>query len=280
MARPKLNKNGNQLPYHRPYLFRSYYQPKTFPEDNLGRYSGTSNDHKIWQVGRATSATALYFEAMRLEEQGEMLDYIAIGSKNLIDEAYWSVQQVERSGAQTGKILVSIGTGHKLEDKPYSFLAFKRFISYTDSRSKAINQNLLAATRNYVDYFRLDGEHGLDTLAFDEWKGGETLELMRTLTEGYLKSPDVKRDLGEIAKQLVEIRRQRSTWEPDLDRWERFCHGVRYACPVSTCKDDAKRYKTRQILRDHLTEIHSIEPYKLEPLLDAGKRFLSDEVLE
>ena len=151
------------------------------------------------------------------------------------------------------------------------------------NRLRQTYHSMLQTTEDYAKYFRLNVEHGLGTVTFDKWKGkkgDKTLPLIRTKTEEYLKSPDVKRDIAEIAKQLVEVRRQRSTWEPDLDRWERFCHGVEYACPVSTCSDGAKRHKARRSLRDHLKEIHSIEPDELEPLLDEGKRFPLDEVPE
>ena len=287
MARSKPNRNGEQFTYQ----FHSFDKAKALPDGNPLRDTGTLNGHKIWQVGRATSAAELYFKAMRLEERGGMSDYIAFGSeeqgefsgylafgsKDLIDQAYRSVQGVNPNCPQTVKILMSIGTGHELIIKPSSFLPSflpsKKHTSHAGSRSKSIKRNLLADTRNYVDFFRFDGEHGLGTMAFDEWKGGETLELMQTSTEGYLQSPNVKSDIAKIARQLVECRRERSTWKPDTDRWERFCHGVEYACPESTCKDDPLKYKTRQSLQDHLKATHSIDPDELESELDAGKRF-------
>ena len=214
-----------------------------------------------------------------------MSDYIdaSYGFSNPSKDAFYSVRQVNQKDLQTN-VLVSIGTGQQLEGEPPFGSGYRLHKEYfnkaaiLDNDIKSIHLQMLDTTLNY---FRLNVEHL--GMAFDEWKGkkgDETLQLIRTKTERYLQSPDVKKDIAEIARQLVAVRRQRSTWKPDLDRWERFCNGMEYACPVSTCKDDAKRYKARQSLRNHLTEIHSIEPDKLEPLLDAGKRSLFDQFRE
>ena len=222
---------------------------------------------------------------MRFDGLGEHTNFLA---KNPSLEAYRSVRQVNNNDLRAVKVLVSIGTGRNSEAEQRSVsrlgsimnaLAFRN----TYKEAENIHQLLLGLTKDNADYFRLNVEHGLGTVAFDEWKGKkghETLELIQTKTEEYLKSPEVKSDITEIAKHLVDIRRERSTWKPDLDRWERFCHGMEYTCPVSTCKDDAKRYKTRRGLQAHLKARHSIKPDKLEPLLDAGKRYPLDEVLE
>lgn len=215
-----------------------------------------------------------------------MSEYMDWHGKNPSVEAYRSVKRENHNDHQTVKVLVSIGTGQNPEAEQRSGSRLKFLVNVLTrlpEETERTHQCLLNVTRDHTDYFRLNVKHGLGTIAFDEWKGkkgDETLQLIRTKTEEYLQSPDVKKDIAEIARQLVEIRRQRSTWKPDLDRWERFCNGVEYACPVSTCKDNAKRYKARQSLRNHLTEIHSIEPDKLEPLLDAGKRSLFDQFRE
>ena len=212
-----------------------------------------------------------------------MSEYIDASSfnNNPSVEAYRSVNQVHHNDLQTVKVLVSIGSGQQLKAEPPFSSGIKGYVK--DFQSEISHQEMLQATMNHADYFRLNVQSGLFSLAFDEWKGkkgNETLDLIRTKTAEYLQSPDVKSDITKIAKQLVEIRRQRSTWEPDLDRWERFCHGVEYACPVSTCNVGAKRYKTRRSLQDHLKATHSIEPDELESLLDAGKRFPLDEIPE
>ena len=200
---------------------------------------------------------------MRLEERGGMSEYIDASSRmyGASVEAYRSINQVHHNDPQTVKVLVNIGSGRSLEEEP----AFS------------------SVNKVHTDYFRLEVQPALDSLGFDESRGkigAATLESIRIHTEKYLKSPDVREQITKIAKQLVDIRRERSTWEPDPDRWERFCHGVEYACPVSTCQNFAVKYKTRRNLQDHLKAAHSIEPDELESFLDRGKRFPLDEVLE
>ena len=217
-----------------------------------------------------------------------MSEYIDASSfnNNPSGEAYRSVNQVHHNDFQTVKVLVSIGSGQQLKAEPAFSSGNKGYMKDSSqaakwtSQSEKTHREMLQATTDTADYFRLDVQHGLDSLAFDDWKGkkgDETLNLIRTKTAEYLLSPDVKSGIAKIAKQLVDIRRQRSTLEPDLDRWERFCHGVEYACPESTCERDIVKFKFRQSLRDHVKATHSIDPDELESFLDAGKRFPKDE---
>ena len=130
---------------------------------------------------------------------------------------------------------------------------------------------------NKRDYIRLNVEHGLGKVKLDAWKGekgAETLRLLRTNTETYLKSPAAREAISRSAQLLVNIRRARSS-QPDLDHWERYCHGVEYACSVEECNDGGKRYRERRDLRRHLEEAHplSCNPESIDSLLDRGKRF-------
>ena len=209
--------------------------------------------------------------------------YTSSLAENPSAEAYRSVNH---NDSYTVKVFVSIGTGKRRGTEPkFTSKSTMKSVSIPLESPEDIHRHMLSATKHdtLTDYYRLNVEHGLDSLVFDEWKGKkgiDTLDLIRIRTEEYLLSPDAKSDITKIAKQLVTIRRERSTWEPDLDRWERFCHGVEYACPVSTCQNAAVKYKTRGNLQDHVKATHSIEPDELESLLDAGKRFPLDEVLE
>ena len=215
-----------------------------------------------------------------LEERGGMSEYIDAGYFNINPslEAYRSVRQMHHNDLQIVKVLVSIGSGRQLEEQPAFASVVK--VNQAVKQSKKTHLDLKEATKNRTDYFRLDVQHGLELLGFDEWKGkkgDETLKLIRTQTEEYLKSPEVRGEITEIAKQLVAIRRQRSTWEPD--RWKRFCREVQYACPISTCQNAALKY-TRRDLQAHLKATHSIEPDELESFLDAGKRFPLEKALQ
>ena len=59
-----------------PHLFRSYRHPPSIPIEVQERNPGEPDNHKIWQVGRATSAAPAYFKTIRLEEDDEKSDYI------------------------------------------------------------------------------------------------------------------------------------------------------------------------------------------------------------
>ena len=67
-----------------PHLFRSYHHPESHSHNILERNPGRPDEHQIWQIGRATCATPLYFKPMTLEEEDEIKTYIdgGFGSNN------------------------------------------------------------------------------------------------------------------------------------------------------------------------------------------------------
>ena len=132
-------------------------------------------------------------------------------------------------------------------------------------------------TKNVTDYCRLNVKDGLGKMKLDEWKGDrgrKTMEYIRSKTTTYLKIPGVERKINAVARQLVDVRRARSSL-PHRDRWERFCHGVEYACCVEPCYRGRNRFRERQDLHRHIEIDHRGEYDRgtLEALLDGGKRF-------
>ena len=256
---------GARVP-HLFYSYRDYRHPNI--GDILGQNAGGPEDYQIWQIGRATCAAPSYFKPTTIEIKRKKMSYIDGGypNNNPSEEVYRSVKHLHNQDPLTVKVFVSIGTGtHKMN----------RISSRVPPTSEETHQRLLDATRNLAEYFRLNVEHGLDKIEFDEWKGkkgDKTLQLIRTRTEEYLKSPDGEELIAVSARRLVEIRRDRSFWPRDLDLWERFCYGVEYVCPVRDC-GDVGVYKTRQHLQSHLDTYHRIEPDRLEAVVDEGKRF-------
>ena len=110
---------------------------------------------------------------------------------------------------------------------------------------------------------------GLGGIKWDEWKGKhgiDTLKFIREQTERYLHLDQVKNDIAEAARRLVEARRARAS----TDHWERFCHGVEYICTVIGCKDNI--HGDRTDLRRHLEDVHQIDSSIIETVLDRGKR--------
>lgn len=118
-------------------------------------------------------------------------------------------------------------------------------------------------------YSRLNVQ-GFGGMKMDEWKGKhgiDTLKFIREQTEKYLHLDQVKNDITEAARRLVEARRARAS----TDHWERFCHGVEYICTVIGCKDNI--HGDRTDLRRHLEDVHQIDSSIIETVLDRGKRF-------
>ena len=279
----KFNVTGIRVPY----LFRSYRHPRSSegPRDVLERNPDTRYEYKIWQVGRATAAAPTYFKAVKFEEDDEMTEYIdgGFGANNPAEEAYRSIQQLSNNDPQAVKVVVSIGTGKNLEADPSPSAGYKLYYGYMNAaakwaaQSEATHHNMTYNTRGAAEYFRLNVEHGIGKMKLDAWKGtrgSKTLALIRTKTEEYLASDEGRRIVSQAAQELVIVRQARSTWRQDPDRWERFCHGVEYACRITPCNQGEKRWE-RQQLRSHLEECHPThcDADGLETLLEAAKCF-------
>lgn len=190
------------------------------------------------------------------------------------------MKQLNYNNPRTVRVLVSIGTGKNLEADPNPSAGYALYMAYANTaakwaaQSEATHHTMIDATRTFAEYFRLNVEHGLGKMKLDAWKGKrgcKTLELIRTKTKDYLDSPEGRHQISASAQELVSVRRARSA---DIDRWERFCHGVEYACCVATCLHGRdKKYEDRQTLRRHMLDNHPSECNVLESLLDGCKRF-------
>lgn len=195
------------------------------------------------------------------------------------------MKQLSNNNPRTVQVLVSIGTGKNLEADPNPSAGYRLYMAYANTaakwatQSEATHHTTLDATRTFADYFRLNVEHGIGKMKLDAWKGKKgckTLELIRTKTRDYLNSQEGQQQISTSARQLVNVRRLRSS-NMHIDRWERFCHGVEYACCVTTCPDGKdKRYEDRQALRRHIQELHPDKCNMLESFLDECKRFPDD----
>ena len=195
------------------------------------------------------------------------------------------MKQLYNNNQQTVRVLVSIGTGKNLEARRNPSAGFALYMAYANrpakwaTQSEKTHQTMLDATRGFTEYFRLNVQHGIGKMKLDAWKGKKgcrTLELIRTKTQDYLDSVEGQRQITDSARELVTIRRARSS-QAYLDRWERFCHGVEYACCIPTCPDGRDmRYADRQALGRHIQEMHPSECNMLDSILDEGKRFLNE----
>ena len=207
----------------------------------------------------------------------------ALGANNPTEEVFRSIKQLSNKNPKAVQALVSIGTGKNLEADRNPSAGYRLYLYYANraakwaTQSEATHERMFETTMDNADYYRLNVEHGLGKMKLDAWKGQngcETLELIRTKTQNYLDSPDGQRLISASARQLVNIRRARSS-PTYIDRWERFCYGVDYHCrAASNCPDSRdRRFEDRQALRRHVQEFHASECDNLDELLDLCKHF-------
>lgn len=185
-----------------------------------------------------------------------------------------SVSITETSGNVPGTV-INLGSGAFPYPNPpdggtdifLNLLNRVRELGNDEEACHAVMKSLVVEGRAY--YSRLNVQ-GLDNMRMDEWKGKhgiDTLKFIREQTEKYLHLDQVKNDIAEAARRLVEARRARAS----TDHWERFCHGVEYICTVIGCKDNI--HGDRTDLRRHLEDVHQIDSSRIETVLDRGKRF-------
>ena len=176
-------------------------------------------------------------------------------------------------------MVISLGSGTSLLPKsrpdrgPASFLNYwNRVREYWDD-AEATHAVMKSLEEPYYSRLNVQGLGGMkmDEWRMDEWKGSRhsigTLKFIRGRTEKYLHLDQVKNDIAEAARRLVEARRARAS----TNRWERFCNGVEYICAVIGCKDNI--HGDRTDLRRHLEDVHQIDSSRIETVLDRGKRF-------
>lgn len=266
-------------------LFRSYNHlvDPTRPQV-LQRNPDHPKHYKILEVVRATTAAPRFFPPMRLNEGTETYDFLdgGLGASNPSVEGYNAARDASGTKSQ---LSISIGSGVRSSPRISSLGKSEqsRYINYASgsrlwvSNAGQIDRAMmrLKEREELTYYARLNVEGGIGDMKLDEWKGKhgrDTLRLIREKTEDYLRLDDVKANIAETARRLVEIRRARAS-DPDSDHWERFCHGVEYVCTVISCSDSHKIHKERRDLGRHLEDVHHIDSSKMETVLDEGKRF-------
>lgn len=217
-----------------------------------------------------------------------------LGANNPAEEALHSIKQLANGDLDAVQLLLSIGTGmtSACTDVPTSFLGkmyalisagFVGKLYALIGTLKGIATDTYAAHRrvdkemkDHGHYYRLQPGSGVGDVKTDACEGvggGDTFRLFRARMAKDLEQPVIRNEISNITRELVSICRLRSG-APDQDRWERFCHGVKYACSLHGCHNADKRF-TRQDLRQHIEENHPslFDPASMDSLLDRGKQF-------
>lgn len=260
VAWQKINVKGIRVPY----LFRSYVHPRSRIGNALERNPEAEDNYPIWKVARATSAAPTYLKAVKMKPDDEESEFIdgGFGANNPSEEICRSVAQLHNN--QPGAIgeLVSIGTGKPTQGgsnpkrgvKLYYWLV--RAALKLATESEETHERMCEPRDTLTNYSRLNVEEGLGKVKLDTWKGlkgDKTLKLLRTRTEKYLSSEDVRLEIRQVAERLIRIRRSRAGL-PNSDHWERFCHGVEYKCCVHGCSHGERM--SRDQFRQHLLDEH------------------------
>jgi hypothetical protein len=273
-----------------PFLFRSY-RPQVNQID--GKYQPMNYDvdinHEIWKVCRATTAAPPYFDSQEIGVD-EFCDGGA-GANNPTMKAWDEMNSLHKNQL---KVLASFGTG-----KPESGTIFKKkshklwigtAVADLNSRLKTLKAALTECEKTHdavgrlqdfvsnnpvteFHYFRLNVEDDLGKVKLNEWKttrdngvGGRctTLDYIRMCTERELKKPTVKKDLHDLAKLLVKLRRSRI--QQDRDRWDRFVCCELFKCPEDQCRVEGEilSFHLRREMREHLQDTHHVTPERMQ----------------
>ena len=147
--------------------------------------------------------------------------------------------------------------------------------------TETVDGQMLSNMNNVGSYYRLNvkkglGNHDVPLDACKGKEGRETLKIIREMTEVYLQSDMARSSIETSAKKLVGIRTARSNGS-DPDRWERFCHGLKYKCPMANCQDTGQRFELRLNLEDHLRQRHLSSTNDLRSQIIRGKCYSVEE---
>lgn len=174
-------------------------------------YDVLENSHncEIWEAARATSAAPTYFSSIEIGPPASKTRYMdaGLGYNNPVKQV--TAEAVTLFGSEAPvTCIVSIGTGLKKKtsyDKPgvvqkIAPTKLAEVLQRIATNSEIIAEEMKRRCRNIPGiYYRLNVDHGLDSVELDEWKR------MREVTEhtkSYLKLEDVKQQVKNIVEAL------------------------------------------------------------------------------
>ena len=277
-----------------PYLFRTYEDSNSNGE-RLNQSLGLAHRIPVWQVARATTASPAFFrpiiidgheysggssrmnnpyvdiynEVQDINGVGNVDIMLSIGTGQLrkyqflgldlssnaqsIPQKFTSKRDHYRLDAEAlGQIQIDnwpaagrvrtiigslIGRHRSKKTAATSGQRFHAVMATTDKSSVPIIRN---AKINIAEWFQARNY---------------TEESIRKHTRDYLDREDVKSKINEIARILVEKRRNRV--KSDLGRWEKFCYETWYQCKVDGCLKPEEVHTSRRALENHILDWHS-----------------------
>ncbi|VUC32771.1 unnamed protein product [Clonostachys rosea] len=260
----------------------------------------------IWQVARATTAAPRYFESIKIDDRKFLDGGMVANNPSLV-----ALREIRGLHKTIPSIFVSLGTGLKQADNKNEAArnyasedvrpALRRALTIDNVRRKQGLKKYSEIGRYWTKYmtdceghdgtngwnglsdeiglrkrYRLNVEGSLAGISLDEWRpaksGEDTLRLIRRQTEEYLSQPAIIDKIEEIAREVVEIRRDRAMTE----RWESFAMDVIYFCPICESRAaDANRHALREHLEDSSQHVGpdgtQMAPEEVEARLNEGR---------
>ncbi|KAK6949359.1 hypothetical protein Daesc_009434 [Daldinia eschscholtzii] len=261
------------------YLWRSYnHETDINASDNAYKplNASAANATPIWQIARATSAAPSLFEPITIHDQNHFDGGIVANNPST-----YVLHEVRALHGYSPKVFISIGCGLKRRGngkipaenseafnddtmgpskrkggnigKWHGFLGgVKDFMTDTEGVYGVQGWNNACNILQIEHRGRFNVEGELATIALDDWKptksGRSTLDKIRQETYDYLSQEAVQEKIAKMARELVNIRRERA----ETERWESFALDVAYRCPRSSCRGQSSRgYGTRDEFRKH-----------------------------
>lgn len=233
-----------------------------------------SDEHlncKIWEIGRATTAAPTYFKAVKMKrfKDSRFTDRGFPGYNNPTQVAYTSIKQTS-GGPDMPFTIVSVGTGKKKTEQKrgawwakgpleiYTLIQSSlEFATESENTHQTVLDLLVANTAANSKYWRLNVGDDIGNVVLDDWRGShgrDTLDQLEGATTRYLKNPETRESIKEVAKTLVSIRRARANDESS-DLWERFCYGAYYRCDANGCDKKTMHYARTDFI-NHLKLAH------------------------
>ncbi|KAI1477086.1 hypothetical protein K445DRAFT_8492 [Daldinia sp. EC12] len=270
------------------YLWRSYnHETGINASDDAYKPLNASPAHMvpIWQIARATSAAPLLFEPITINNQNHFDGGLVANNPST-----YVLHEVRALHGYSPKVFISIGCGLKkrgngktpaensqaFDDdtvgtskrkggnvgKWHGFLGGVKHIMTDTEGVYGVQGWDNACNILHIEHrgrFNVEGE--LATIALDDWKppksGRSTLDKIRQETYDYLSQEAVQEKITKMARELVNIRRERA----ETERWESFALDVAYRCPRSSCQGQSSRgctninnknYSDQTLIKVHL----------------------------
>ncbi|TRX92716.1 hypothetical protein FHL15_006390 [Xylaria flabelliformis] len=280
---------GDRQTNSQPFLFRSYTPFNERSGQHRARHTGEPKNHlegskiSLAKVALAATAAPLYFGDYRCTLSAAQMQ----ASKRVpttLGTTISSTQRHASSRISTARGVMTSST--KRNDMMPA--DGKAEYEFEDAGFGAVNNPCSELAREIMHhhgqiepilrldtvgrYFRFNDEQGID-IEMDDWRpknsGKQTLEALGNGFREWVLRAEVRKDLMDCAKTLVDYRRARMT----TPRWERFALVRSFECRVNMCpKDRDNKWLDREDFKNHLARDHKPEDYKGTTIDEAVER--------